>query len=147
MSMVRKLGRWVLRLLLVLFAFIGLEYTTRGTPVSRVSQITGQGAPPAASDSLFERTMELFTGTTLEPGNHVEVLANGDETYPRLWSDLRSARQSITIQMYYCKPGRMADTLAAILSDRARAGVRVLFLHDAFGSQDLTEGYLDSLRA
>ncbi|HEX6534457.1 MAG TPA: phospholipase D-like domain-containing protein, partial [Gemmatimonadaceae bacterium] len=47
----------------------------------------------------------------------------------------------------YCKPGRMADTLAAILSDRARAGVRVLFLHDAFGSQDLTEGYLDSLRA
>ncbi|HEU4643745.1 MAG TPA: phospholipase D-like domain-containing protein [Gemmatimonadaceae bacterium] len=145
--MITRILRALLWLLLFVFAFIGVEYTTRGTPLSRVSAIGDHGGPPGAADSLFERTMELFTGITLDPGNRVEVLANGDETYPRLWRDLRSARQSITLQMYYCKPGRMADTLKAIISEQARRGVRVLFLHDAFGSQNLTDGYLDSLRA
>jgi cardiolipin synthase len=134
-------------LLLALFAFIGVEYTVRGTPLVRVTAIGDHGGPPAVSDSLFERTMELFTGTRLEPGNQIEILANGNQTYPRLWQDLRAARQSITLQMYYCTPGRAADTLKAIVSERARAGVRVLFLHDAFGSQHLTAGYMDSLRA
>jgi cardiolipin synthase len=36
--------------------------------------------------------------------------------------------------MYYCQPGRMADEFKAILLERAAAGVRVLFLRDAFGS-------------
>jgi len=49
------------------------------------------------------------------------------------------------MQMYYCKPGRMADTLAEILIDRARAGVRVFFLYDSFGTT-LKRKYLTALR-
>jgi cardiolipin synthase len=48
--------------------------------------------------------------------------------------------------MYYLGPGRVADTLAAILVERARAGVAVWMLYDAFGS-DLPVGYYDRLRA
>ena len=48
--------------------------------------------------------------------------------------------------MYYSLPGKVADTLAAILNERARAKVRVLFLIDAFGSQHLSREYLQSLR-
>ena len=53
----------------------------------------------------------MATGAWLAPGNHVEVMLNGDGTYPRLWEDLRSAQRSITLQLYYGAPGRMADTL------------------------------------
>ena len=42
----------------------------------------------------------MATGAWLAPGNRVEVLLNGDGTYPRLWEDLRSAKQSITLQLY-----------------------------------------------
>ena len=75
----------------------------------------------AVTDSLFERTFELFTGTHIYPGQHREQALNGDGTYPRLWADLRSAQHTITVQMYYSLPGKVADTMAAILEERARA--------------------------
>ncbi|HEY9479673.1 MAG TPA: phospholipase D-like domain-containing protein [Gemmatimonadaceae bacterium] len=132
--------------ILLMFAFIGILYSLRGTPMKSVAAVGDRSGPPSVSDPLFLRTVELFTGTMLVSGHRVELLANGEELYPRLWDDLQSATRSITLQMYYCRPGVMADTLAAILSERARAGVRVLFLHDAFGSIDLTKEYLDGLR-
>jgi len=132
--------------LLLGFSCVGALYLTRGTPVSSVRTF-GQAPPPAVMDPLFRRTVDLHAGMTIEPGNNVEVLFNGDQTYPRLWADLRSARHTITLQMYYANPGKAADTLKSILIDRARAGVRVLFLQDAIGSQNLTDEWQDSLRA
>ena len=76
----------------------------------------------------------MLTGAGLASGNRVEVTLNGDGTFPRLWNDLRSAQESITLQLYYGAPGRMADSLDEILVDRARAGVRVFVLYDAFGT-------------
>jgi cardiolipin synthase len=78
--------------------------------------------------------MELVSRAAVRDGNRAEMFWNGDQTYPRLWADLRAAKTSITIQLYYCEPGRMADELSAILIERAKAGVRVLFLYDAFGT-------------
>jgi cardiolipin synthase len=131
-------------LVVLVLAFIGFLYLTRGTPVSTVRTF-GDGAPPAVGDPLFRRTVELLSGMTLEQGNAIDVLVNGDETYPPLWDDLRSAKKSITVQFYYALPGKVATQLKEILIDRARAGVEVLFLQDAFGSQRLTEEYQDSL--
>jgi cardiolipin synthase len=133
--------------MLALFAFVGLLYCFRGTPMRSVVAVGDGGGPPRVGEPLFLRTIELFTGADAAPGNRVEVLANGEELYPRLWEDLRSATRSITLQMYYCSMGVAADTLKAILTERARAGVRVLFLHDAVGSSGLTREYLDGLRA
>jgi cardiolipin synthase len=99
------------------------------------------------TDSLFTRTMELYAGLHIEPGNRVEELLNGNGTYPRLWRDLADAKQTITVQMYYALPSTVADTLQKYLMERARAQVRVLFLLDAFGSQNLKEEWRDSLRA
>jgi cardiolipin synthase len=89
----------------------------------------------------------LTTGAWLAPGNHVEVMLNGDGTYPRLWEDLRSAQRSITLQLYYGAPGRMADMLGQILRERAQAGVRVFVLYDAFGAVDIPANHRDELRA
>ena len=145
MHKIRKFGTVVLVVIVLLMALIGVLTVTRGTPVGRVVTLSDSG-PPAVTDSLFERTFELFTGTHVFPGNTAEPALNGDGVYPRLWADLRSAQHTITVQMYYSLPGKVADTMAKVLSERARAKVRVLFLVDAFGSQHLTDGYLDSLR-
>ncbi|HEY4133221.1 MAG TPA: phospholipase D-like domain-containing protein [Gemmatimonadaceae bacterium] len=145
MSRLKRVGLVVLVFIVVALALIGALTVTRGTPVSYVVTLSDSG-PPAVNDSLFERTFELFTGTHVFAGNAVMQANNGDGIYPRLFADLRSAQHTITMQMYYSMPGKVADSISAILRQRARAKVRVLFLVDAFGSQHLTRGYLDSLR-
>jgi cardiolipin synthase len=106
----------------------------------------GDGQPSAVDEPGFRSALELVSRTPLHEGHHVEIFMNGDETYSRLWGDLRGARQSITLQLYYCEPGRMANELRDILVDRARAGVRILFLYDAFGSSFPKE-YVRELKA
>jgi cardiolipin synthase len=139
MSLVKKIGIGALALAVLLLAWVGFLSVTRGTPVRTVIAIGDGGGPPPVSDTLFARTMELFVNAHVEPGNRVEIMTNGDETYPRLWADLRSATRTITAQFYYCQPGAVADTFAAIVAERARAGVRVLVVLDAFGSQNLLD--------
>jgi len=132
--------------IVAVLALIGVLSMTRGTPVEYVISAGDRGGPPSVGEPLFLPTMELYTNAELEPGNRVELLLNGENTYPRLWGDLRSAATTITVQMYFAMPGAVADTMAAVLAERARAGVRVLFLLDGFGAQTLPDDYDDRLR-
>jgi cardiolipin synthase len=95
----------------------------------------------------FALGVAMLTGVVLMPNNSVELAVNGDGTFSRLWQDLRSAQRSIVIQMYYGLPGRVADTLRSILIERASAGVRVLALYDAFGTETFPAEHLATLRA
>jgi cardiolipin synthase len=127
-------------------ALVGVLSITRGTPVKAVVAIGDKDGPPAITDSLFTRSIELYTGLHMTKGNAVEQANNG-AVYTRLWKDLRAAEHTITVQMYYSRPGAVADSMAVILKERARAGVRVLLVLDAFGSQNLKRDWADSLRA
>ncbi len=131
-------------MIVALMAFIGLMSAVKGTPVDAVKRF-GDGQPAAVDEPGFRTALELVSRTTLHAGHEVEVFMNGDETYPRLWSDLRAARESITLQLYYNEAGRMADELREILVERARAGVRILFLYDAFGTSFPKE-YVQALK-
>ena len=137
----------VVILLMLALALIGLRYLTRGTPVADVSGVEGNAKLPQTDNELFRTSIELLTGTSLTGGNQAELCLNGDGTYDRLFEDLAGARETITLQMYYCQPGTIADRFGKAMRERATAGVRVLFLLDAFGSAKLTQEYLDSLRA
>ena len=145
MTRLKPLAVTISIILVSLLALIGLLSITRGTPLRSVVY-RSRAKPPEVSDSSFRDLMALFIGVQLEPGNRVEQLLDGDGTYPRLWADLHSAQRTITVQMYYSQPGKVADTLAAVLSERSRAGVRVLLLVDAFGSQTLKKTWADGLK-
>ena len=144
-SVAEKIGLTAGGLLLILFTIIGMEFTLHGSHISHLQGV-GSAAPPVG-DPLFTRTMEVFSGTHLTDGNHVTVLLNGEQTFPAIWKELRSAKETITIQMYFFEPGKIADTLSAILRERARNGVAAYMLTDAFGGQHITKGYIDSLQA
>jgi cardiolipin synthase len=134
-------------LLVTSLALVGALSITRGTPVKAVVNVGDKSGPPKLSDSLFTQSMELYTGLHLTRGNAATQMLNGDGTYPQLWKDLRSAKHTITVQMYYSQPGAVTDTMTVILKERAKAGIRVLFVLDAFGSQNLKLAWADSLRA
>ncbi|HEY9445547.1 MAG TPA: phospholipase D-like domain-containing protein, partial [Burkholderiales bacterium] len=121
-----------------MFAFIGLLSVTRGTAVRRVRGVGADGSPVAPAESAFALSVAVLTGTPLTAGNRVELALDGDGTFPRLWADLRAAQRSITVQSYYGKPGVVAESLSDILVERARAGVAVLVLYDAFGTAGIS---------
>ncbi len=143
---VRRLAKYAGVCALWALALVGALSVTRGTPVEYVIARGDPAGPPAPGDSLFTRTMELYTGVPLHPGNRVQVLENGDGTYPLLWRDLRTCRRTVTVQMYFAKPGAVADTMAAALGDCARRGARVLLLLDGFGAQTLQRQWADRVR-
>ncbi len=139
--------RWTAIVAVLVVALIGFLYLTRGTAVKHVRGVGADGTPVAPAEAEFPLSVAMLTGTVLTTGNRVEIALNGDGTFPRLWDDLRSAQRSITVQMYYGQPGQVGETLIGILLDRARAGVRVMFLYDAFGTQGLSDERVKEMRA
>jgi cardiolipin synthase len=130
----------------ILVAFVGFLFLTRGTAVKHVRGVGEDSAPVSPAEPEFPLSVAVLTGTALSSGNRVELALNGDGTFPRLWDDLRSAKQSITVQSYYGNPGLVADTMLQILVERAAAGVRVHVLYDAFGTATISDEHRDVLR-
>lgn len=133
----------VLSIPVIVFALIGLPHVVRG-PVVR-NLVAGRKAALSVADPEFPRVFTLLTGARLTGGHDVAVLARGDTTFFSLWRDLAAARRSITVQMYYIGPGRVVDSTIALLAERARAGVSVYFLYDAFGGEAMPARLLDTL--
>lgn len=123
---------------------IAVASATRGTPVERVTP-RRDAEVAAAGQPEFRHAIEVHTTTPLRPGHEVLLLQNGNETYPRLWEDIRTATRFIAIQMYYVTMGRVGEQLRELLVERARAGVDVMLLYDAFGSS-ITREYLTALK-
>jgi cardiolipin synthase len=132
-----RIGFGVLIVGVLLLAVVGALYLTRGTAVRNVRAVGSESTPVAPGEPEFPISITMLTGAPLSTGNRVEVALNGDGTYERLWEDLRSAKQSITLQLYYGQ-GKMAETLRQVLLERAAAGVKVYMLYDAFGWQLIT---------
>ena len=146
MSLIKYIAITALILFGLILALIGILSVTHDTPVTSVIAEGDKDGPASVEDPLFARSIELFTGTHIDPGNNVQILLNGDGTYPLLWKDIASAERTVTVQMYYSQPGAVADTMAKYLIDRAQHKVRVLLLLDAFGSQPLKREWRDSLK-
>lgn len=73
------------------------------------------------------------------PGNTAELLINGARFFPVMLDAMRAARRSITLETFIWRPGRICDEFIDVMSERARAGVKVHVLVDGFGSSDFTE--------
>src|SRR5438477_3609793 len=146
MSLIKYIAIAALVLFGVVLARIGILSVTHDTPVRSVIAAGDRDVAPSVEDPLFARSMELFTGTHIDPGNKVQILLNGNGTYPQLWRDLASAQQTITVQMYYSQPGAVADTMQKYLIERAQHKVRVLLLLDAFGSLALKRDWFQRIK-
>lgn len=113
-----------------------------------------QEARSALSDSdieIYRRLPQLLWTSTEAPltmGNHLEILQNAQEKYPRLLGDLRRARKLIHLEYYEWADDGLTREVLAILRERVRAGVTVRALYDPVGSFSmLTRGYVRELRA
>jgi cardiolipin synthase len=89
----------------------------------------------SVADEQFPRAMGILLTPALISGNRIEVLLNGDETFPAMLSAIRSARHTITFETYVFWSGTIGKEFSEALSERARAGVKVHVLLDWVGGQ------------
>ena len=82
----------------------------------------------------FFRTIEAHTDAPIIAGNRIEILLNGDETFPVLLRDIAKAKSTITFAQYLYEDGSIARDVAQAFAERCRAGVKVNILLDDHGS-------------
>lgn len=85
----------------------------------------------------FEHALCSALATTMTGGNRVTPLQDGRQFYPEMLAAIVDARRSIALECYIFHPGQTGDAFTAALVDRARAGVHVRIILDAFGSRRL----------
>ena len=85
-----------------------------------------------------------LTQGSLDPGNEVKLLQNGDEFFPALLRDIASARASVHIESYIWWKGEICEQIANALAKKAREGVEVRLLVDASGGHKM-DGKLKKL--
>jgi len=87
-----------------------------------------------------------LTNSSLDRGNHVVVLRNGDGIFPPLLRDIANARVSVHLESFIWYDGKLARQVAALLEKKAREGVEVRVLVDASGGRKLKGEVLDALK-
>ena len=97
-------------------------------------------------DPAFRTSLEAFAGAPILGDNRVDILLNGEETFPALLDAIRSAEHTITFEAYIFHEGKIADQIVDAFVERCKAGVRVAILLDAHGSDGLPERYIQNLR-
>lgn len=109
---------------------IMLWSATRGREVRlRVKQ-------PGDFEALLPSIVGLTQGS-LDGGNDVKLLENGDQIFPALLADVAAARQSIHIESFIWWKGPICDKLANALAAKASQGVEVRLLVDASGGRKM----------
>lgn len=91
--------------------------------------------------------VESVVGNRFADGNRVEVLRNGVEIFPAMLEAIAAADRTIEFVTFVYWTGDIARRVAAALTERARAGVRVRVVLDAFGSSQMDDALVDQMRA
>lgn len=98
-------------------------------------------------DDAFGRAAEILGGLPFTRGNELTLLIDGEETFDAIFRAIASAERYLLINFYIVKNDRIGRRFQQALIDRAKAGVRVLFLYDEIGSNKLSRAYLRELDA
>jgi cardiolipin synthase len=89
-----------------------------------------------------------LTQSSLDAGNKIQLLENGDQFFPLLLRDIADAKESVHIESYIWWKGAICGQLANALAAKARSGVEVRLLVDASGGhkmdKELAKLMLDS---
>jgi cardiolipin synthase A/B len=78
--------------------------------------------------------------------HQITLLRDGEQTFPAMLEAIAGARSTVCLETYILRADRVGGMFAEALTERARAGVEVSVLYDAWGSS-LPSAYVELLRA
>ncbi|HKR62320.1 MAG TPA: cardiolipin synthase [Thermoanaerobaculia bacterium] len=86
-----------------------------------------------------------LTQSSVDGGNQIVVLQNGDGFFPPLFRDIAAARESIHLETFIWYDGALARQMTKALAAKAQSGVEVRVLVDASGGRQLKNEMLTTL--
>jgi cardiolipin synthase len=128
---------WVVLVTLLLASHGCTFFTPRPKNMLRTVLHTAPRADSVQA-TTFARTMDRVTGTKATGDNRVQLLTNGDETFPTMLAAIDNAEQCISLDMYKIRMDRVGTLFYQALIRAAQRGVRVRFIYDAYGSRKVT---------
>ena len=112
--------------------------------------LPGRGFAQAVSDSLMRRHL-ASEGIPVTRNNQVKLLMSGHDKFVDLFQAIRRARHHVHLEYFNFRNDSIAGALFRLLAQKAREGVEVRALFDAFGNSSnnrpLRNRHLDSIRA
>ncbi|CAI3804588.1 Cardiolipin synthase B [Pseudomonas sp. MM221] len=80
-------------------------------------------------------------------GNHVQLLINGEQYYPRVFEAMAQAREEILLETFIIFDDKVGQALRQTLIEVAQRGVRVEVAVDGYGTADLPDAFISSMTA
>jgi len=128
----------------LLYLFFGNKRTAKPLK-KRLQGVESSGDPhplpvgetPFAGEKRMEQTirwLERKTGYPLCKAQPVRYYPLGDDMFPDMLRDMKSAKRSIYIEYFIIEPGQMWDAMMEVLEDKLRQGVDVRVMYDDLGS-------------
>jgi cardiolipin synthase len=97
-------------------------------------KLTSVDELPANDSDRFLEIVEALADAELNRTGDVEVLTNGPAFYPAELEAIRGATQSVNLEAYIFQKSEIARQYVEAMAERARAGVTINLVIDAFGS-------------
>jgi cardiolipin synthase A/B len=106
------------------------------------------GTPPCGhpDDVALLHLVTCLTAIPPAPGTEAVLLTENDHAFERIESALAAARKTIWAEYYLIRRDETGHRFLALLAERARSGVAVRLLYDAFGSIGIDEQHLAAIR-
>ena len=96
----------------------------------------------------FHKLATLILSQTKSPityGNDVSLLLNGENKFPKVIEDIKSAKNHIHIEYYIFDADTIGCELMDLLVEKAQQGVAVRFIYDDFGSREIRKKQISRL--
>jgi len=98
-----------------------------------------------AAASEEEKVFETLAESQFFSGNQTRILKDGKAAFGALFDSIRGAQDYILLQFYIVRNDRIGKELKDLLLEKAKAGVRVYFMYDAWGCTFLSKSYISEL--
>ncbi len=95
----------------------------------------------------FSRALDRATGARPIPGNIVRHIAVSSDALDAMLEMIAGAERTVHFENYMIHDDATGRRFATAWADRARAGVRVRILYDAFGCRGTSRAYWRALRS
>jgi cardiolipin synthase A/B len=100
----------------------------------------------SVTNAAFRHSLSSIVGTPFVNGNRITRLMNGDEIFPAMLLAIKSATNTVNLENYMWRSGPLSDEFVAAVCERAHAGVEVRVITDAWGSHDLDDTDVRTMR-
>lgn len=122
-----------------------MEYMSESN-ISRLRDSEALNNPYLKNMSRLITLLHNNNKAMLTFNNHIDILNNGDETFPSIYKSILNAKKFIHIEYYIIENGKLWQKLKEILVKKAKDGVEIRFIYDDVGSWGMSKKEIRELR-